>query len=181
MKKVFLSVVVTMIILTGCSTNYMKEGSSLLEEQKYTEAIEAFGKASAEEADAAEAYRGIGISWYEQQDYQQALDAFQKVSENGGAETPELYNLMGVCSMKSEDMQGALGFFAAGITLAGADGQNTGSEEYMALVQEMKFNEIVCYEKQLDWENAKAKSQEYAALYPNDSEGQKEAAFLKTR
>ena len=45
----------------------------------------------------------------------------------------------------------------------------------------MKYNEIICYEKQADWENAKGKVTEYLDAYPDDETVQKEAEFLETR
>ena len=45
----------------------------------------------------------------------------------------------------------------------------------------MEYNEIICYEQQSDWENAKAKITEYISKYPDDEAAQKEAEFLQTR
>ena len=47
--------------------------------------------------------------------------------------------------------------------------------------QEIQFNVIVCYEKLEDWDNAKAKLEDYVAAYPDDEKAAKEAEFLKTR
>ena len=43
------------------------------------------------------------------------------------------------------------------------------------------FNEIVVYERMLDFDAAKEKAESYAALYPTDEAGRKELAFLSTR
>ena len=53
--------------------------------------------------------------------------------------------------------------------------------DYSEVIREMKFNRVVCLEKKLDWENAKAAMAEYASLYPDDANAQKEAEFLSTR
>ena len=45
----------------------------------------------------------------------------------------------------------------------------------------MEYNEIICYEQQSDWENAKAKITEYINKYPDDEAAQREAEFLQTR
>ena len=50
-----------------------------------------------------------------------------------------------------------------------------------SLIQELKYNEIICYEQLGDWENAKAKMQEYREAYPDDDSVEKEAEFLETR
>ena len=47
--------------------------------------------------------------------------------------------------------------------------------------QEIQFNVIVCYEKLEDWDNAKAKLEDYVTAYPDDEKAAKEAEFLKTR
>ena len=49
------------------------------------------------------------------------------------------------------------------------------------MIREMKYNEILCYEKLADWENARQKAEEYLSEYPDDEAVQKEAEFLETR
>ena len=49
------------------------------------------------------------------------------------------------------------------------------------LIQEMKYNEIICLEKTADWDGAKSKMLEYQESYPNDTSVEKEAEFLQTR
>lgn len=48
-------------------------------------------------------------------------------------------------------------------------------------MQEMKYNEIVAYEKLGKWENARTKLKEYVKDYPDDERGTKEAEFLETQ
>lgn len=180
MKKVMVCTVLTVLLLTGCQ-NEIKEGTKQLEEQQYTEAVGSFEKALEKKKDTAEAYRGLGMAYYEQQDYQSAKEAFQQVLANNGEATPVLYNLLGVCSMHLEDYQGALDAFSQGLALAGGENGDTDGQEDAGTVQEMKFNEIVCYERLLDWKSAKEKIAEYISTYPDDKEAQKEAAFLSTR
>ena len=59
--------------------------------------------------------------------------------------------------------------------------QADGGEEDDSLIREMEYNEIICYEQQSDWENAKAKITEYISKYPDDEAAQREAEFLQTR
>ena len=49
------------------------------------------------------------------------------------------------------------------------------------MIQEMRYNEVVCYEKLADWENAKQKASEYLIEYPEDTAMEREAEFLETR
>ena len=166
-------------LLTACSKNLIKEGTEQLEQGDYEKAVAAFEQA-AEDAQkegerAPEAYRGIGMACYAQEDYEGTRQNLQKALDEGGLETPIIYNLIGVSSMKLEDYDSALAAFSKGIEL-----QET-EADYSEVIREMKFNRVVCFEKKLDWENAKAAMAEYASQYPDDTEAQKEAEFLSTR
>lgn len=184
-KRLSVMMICIMILITGCSgmefslqkkENILKSATELLEAQKYEEAVAKFEEAIAQGDKTGDAYKGIGFARYETGEYEQALDAFETALKNNTEKTPEIYHLMGICDMQLEDYQSALNNFNLGITIAGQ-----AQEDHSSIVQEMKFNEIVCYEKLLDWKNASAKAQEYAAQYPEDEKGQKEAQFLRTR
>ena len=80
------------------------------------------------------------------------------------------------------DYNYALEQFNQGISLS----QNSGTsmedaESFSEVLQEMLFNQIVCYEKLGDWENAKTKIAEYIQVYPDDADARREAKFLETR
>lgn len=185
MKKGIICMLLAAFCLTGCKekVNYIEQGTLQLEEQQFEEAVSSFQKSLEQEEEVAEAYRGLGMVYYEQQDYEAARDAFSKVVDNEGDATPVLYNFIGVCALHLDDTQGALDAFQKGIVLAAqSDGKkDEDTPDYAEVVREMKFNEIVCYEKQQDWENAKSKAEAYIIEYPDDMEMQKEAEFLRTR
>lgn len=183
--------------------DHVKKGVQLLQEERYEEAVIQFEKAIAseqarqEQGNTAtltedgtpyitEAYRGLGMVNYVQQDYEQARMNLQQVIDLGGGVTPVLYNLIGLSAMYLEDYDGALSAFEAGAALpASGTYTDTSNEEqvvdYSAVIQEMKFNRIVCFEKKLDWVNAKAEMEAYIGTYPEDTAAQKEAEFLSTR
>lgn len=176
--------------LTACSGNLIKEGTEHLEQGDYAKAMAAFeeavGEAEKEGERAPEAYRGMGMACYAQEDYEGTRQNLQKALEEGGLETPVIYNLIGVSSMKLDDYDSALEAFSKGIELPESGTVSKGSKEektadYSEVIREMKFNRVICFEKKLDWENAKAAMAEYASLYPDDAEAQKEAEFLSTR
>lgn len=181
--------VVAVCFITSCS-NYIKDGTELLEQGDVQKAVSAFEQA-AEEAEkegerAPEAYRGLGMAYYAREDYEGARTNLQKALDEGGLETPVIYNLIGVCAMKLEDYDGALAAFEQGAALSESGVIPEGTKEeknadYKEVIREMRFNRVVCYEKKLDWENAKAAMAEYSSLYPDDAEAQKEAEFLRTR
>ncbi|MDE7066873.1 MAG: hypothetical protein K2O83_04225, partial [Schaedlerella arabinosiphila] len=88
--------------------------------------------------------------------------------------------------MTLADYDSALAAFDKGTGLPESGVVSRGSKEeetadYSEVIREMKFNRVVCLEKKLDWENAKAAMAEYASLYPDDANAQKEAEFLSTR
>ena len=61
--------------------------------------------------DAAEGYRGLGMTYYEMEDYENALESFRQAAENGAKQTIQMYNLMGICAMQTEDYKSALGLY----------------------------------------------------------------------
>ena len=64
----------------------------------------------------------------------------------------------------------AAGGSAHGLELPGGEGK-----------QELYFNEIIAYEKKLDFLSARDKCRTYVEMYPTDEEGAKELEFLNTR
>lgn len=179
-------------LLCGCS-NRLKEGSELLEQGKYaeaeailreeiTEAVQIQNNTNkerkAEDAKVreAEARRGLGIVLYEQQKYEEASAELKKVLELGGKETPEIYNLIGVCAMNLKNYDGAIEAFSAGIALPASEDQDETD-----IAREMSYNLVICYEKKKDWMGAKAAAQAYVDAYPQENDMQKELEFLLTR
>ena len=180
-RATLLALAVSACLLTGC-TNALKDGTGYLEDGNYKEAVTAFQKAVDEGKKTAEAYRGLGMAYYEQEDYASAKDAFEKALAAGGEKNQVIYNLLGICGMKLNDYNYALEQFNQGISLS----QNSGTsmedaESFSEVLQEMRFNQIVCYEKLGDWENAKTKIAEYIQVYPDAADAQRAAKFLETR
>lgn len=177
---VLAGIVIAAGMITGCG-NSRKAGVEALEQGKYEEALSEFQEAvkdgSAKET--AEGYRGLGMTYYEMEDYENALDSFRKAADNGAEQTVQLYNLMGICAMKTSDYASALEYIQSGLALIStSEGEDKAD---VKLVQEMKYNEIICYEQQADWSNARQKAEEYLEAYPGDETVEKEVEFLKTR
>ena len=150
---------------------------------RYDAAETAFEEATKNENKevAADGYQGLGMTYYEQEEYDKALEAFQTALDQGAEQTQELYNLTAVCAMKTEDYAKALECFQAGIALAESKTGDDKTKADTALLQEMEYNVIVCYEKQADWENAKSAMKQYQEDFPEDDSVSKEAEFLQTR
>ena len=184
MKKkwitIFTAAVVAASVSAGCGS-LQKSGVDALEKGECEEALADFQEMTENGAsdDAAEGYRGLGMTYYEMEDYENALEAFRNAADSGAEQTIQMYNLMGICAMQTEDYESALDYIQTGLALTNtSDGAGKADAE---LVQEMKYNEIICYEQQADWENAKQKVTEYLKDYPDDETVQKEAEFLETR
>lgn len=169
-------------LASGCG-NAVKDGTEALGEGRYDAAETAFEEATKSENKevAADGYQGLGMTYYEQKEYDKALEAFQTALDQGAEQTQELYNLTAVCAMKTEDYAKALECFQAGIALAESKTGDDKTKADTALLQEMEYNVIVCYEQQADWENAKSAMKQYQADFPEDDSVSKEAEFLQTR
>lgn len=111
----------------------------------------------------------MGEVYLAQKDYTHARNTYEQIRSIYG-DTPKCYNGLAMCAMEEEKYEEALAYLAQGLQMEDETGR-----------QELYFNEMVAYEKKLDFETAKQKAQEYVARYPSDERGQKELVFLKTR
>ena len=90
--------------------------------------------------------------------------------ETEGSSPAKGYNGLALCDIDDGNYDNAL----ADITNGLADAS---TEE----MQDLLYNEVVVYEKKLDFATALTKAQEYVDMFPEDSAAKKELAFLKTR
>ncbi|MDO4321648.1 MAG: tetratricopeptide repeat protein [Lachnospiraceae bacterium] len=111
----------------------------------------------------------IGRVYLAMNDYEHAQTIYQQIQSEFGAEA-ETFNGLALCSIESGDYDMALSYISQGLDTEGTAGK-----------QELYFNEIIAYERKLDFAAAKAKAQEYVQKYPGDEAGQKEWTFLSTR
>lgn len=119
--------------------------------------------------DSTEAMILLGMVYMAQKDVSNARAMYQQyisAAENGA----KGYNGLALCDIAEGDYDSALSNISSGIPSAT-------TEEMQSLL----FNEIVVYEKKLDFATAQQKAQEYLEMFPDDKAAQKELAFLKTR
>ncbi len=120
----------------------------------------------------------LGMVYSAQQDYANArsmyqqyvdkkLDTADKAQEETAAPG---YNGLALCDIAEGNYEQALENISSGITFAEGDE-----------MQSLLFNEIVVYEKKLDFVTAQQKAQSYVDMYPEDEEAAKELDFLKSR
>ena len=171
-RSILLTIIISVLVLTGCGENPAEEGLLLLQEAKYEEAVAKFQEAIDAEKNLDDAYRGIGIAKWELEDYEGARNAFREALDHKAEETATLYNFLGTCELKLGNYKMALNYYRLGMELEDCTGE---------MLQEMRFNEIAALEKIGDWENAKFKLEQYTADYPEDEKAAKEAEFFETR
>lgn len=111
----------------------------------------------------------IGRVYIAQGDYDHARNVYEQIQTEYG-ESVSSYNGLALCAMESGNYDEALGYIGQGLALEGTEGK-----------QELYFNEIVAYERKLDFEAAKEKAEAYVASYPADEAGRKELTFLDSR
>ena len=142
-----------------------------------------YGTATTELANASskgstEAVLLLGMVYGAQQDYvnaramyQQYINKMQDNTEKNSTKTAASgYNGLAVCDIAEGNYDSALENINSGIAAASDDE-----------MQSLLFNEIVVYEKKLDFSTAQEKAQSYVGMYPEDEEAAHELAFLKSR
>lgn len=121
------------------------------------------------EGENTEALVLLGMVYLEQEDTTNARTMFQQyvsqVENNAKG-----YNGLALCDIEDKNYDAALSDINNG--LSAADDQE---------LQSLLFNEIVVYEKKLDFVTACQKAEEYMQMYPEDTTAKKELAFLRTR
>lgn len=111
----------------------------------------------------------MGRIYLAQEDFAHAKAMYETIQKESG-ESTEIYNGLAMCCLAAGEYDQAIQYIEQGLSLGGDSGK-----------QELLFNEIVAYEKKLDFTTAKVKAENYVALYPTDEAGQREYTFLKTR
>ena len=102
-------------------------------------------------------------------DLNYAISVYNSYLEN---EEPNarMLNQLGLCKMRAEDYAGALTAFQSAINI-----------EDNGMMQTLKMNEIVAYERLGQYEEAASRMSSYLSSYPDDEAAKREYEFLKTR
>lgn len=134
-------------------------------------ALESYKKAYEKQPDSqetAEALLALGKGLTESSRFEEAMELYQEAM-NGGLESGELYNRMGICELEAQNYDQALGYFEKGI-MAGGQAR-----------QELLYNQAVVYEKKLEFSRALELLETYVSEFGANPEVEKEIAFLRTR
>ena len=121
----------------------------------------------------AEGYCQVGQIYFYLEQYDEAAKALAepiKQVQSIDPSSTDSYNGLALCALAQDDVQTALQYITQGLALPGNEGK-----------QDLYFNEVVAYEKSLDFLTAKDKCQKYVELYPTDEKGQRELTFLNSR
>lgn len=133
-------------------------------ENAQKELVEAVNK------DSTEAMALLGMVYLAQGNTSNARSMYQQYIEASGDSPAKGYNGLALCDIADGSYDSALSNISSGLTTA-----TTGE------MQDLLYNEIVVYEKKLDFATAYSKLQEYLAMFPDDEEASREGIFLQSR
>jgi tetratricopeptide (TPR) repeat protein len=119
--------------------------------------------------DDTEALLLLGMVYLGQNDISNARSMYQEYIAQTGS-SAKGYNGLAQCDIADGNYSDALENISKGLEIAT-------TEE----MQDLLSNEIVVYERQLDFQTALEKAREYLALFPNDESISRELIFLKSR
>lgn len=112
----------------------------------------------------------LGMVYMAQGDTSNARSFYQQYIDADGDDPAKGYNGLVLCDISDGDYDSALQNISQGL------GDATSDE-----MRDLLFNEIVVYEKKLDFSTALSKAQEYVQTFKDDDAAAKELTFLQSR
>lgn len=112
----------------------------------------------------------LGMVYMAQGDTSNARSFYQQYIDADGDDPAKGYNGLALCDISDGDYDSALQNISQGL------GDATSDE-----MRDLLFNEIVVYEKKLDFPTALSKAQEYVQTFKDDDAAAKELTFLQSR
>lgn len=112
----------------------------------------------------------LGMVYIAQGDTSNARSFYQQYIDADGDDPAKGYNGLALCDISDGDYDSALQNISQGL------GDATSDE-----MRDLLFNEIVVYEKKLDFSTALSKAQEYVQTFKDDDAAAKELTFLQSR
>lgn len=112
----------------------------------------------------------LGMVYMAQGDTSNARSFYQQYIDADGDNPAKGYNGLALCDISDGDYDSALQNISQGL------GDATSDE-----MRDLLFNEIVVYEKKLDFSTALSKAQEYVQTFKDDDAAAKELTFLQSR
>lgn len=112
----------------------------------------------------------LGMVYKAQGDTANARAMYQQYIETEGSSPAKGYNGLALCDIDDGNYDNALTDITNGLA-------DASTEE----MQDLLYNEVVVYEKKLDFATALSKIQEYLKMFPDDENASKELIFLQSR
>mgnify|MGYP002561159512 FL=1 len=112
----------------------------------------------------------LGMVYMAQGETSNARSFYQQYIDADGDDPAKGYNGLALCDISDGDYDSALQNISQGL------GDATSDE-----MRDLLFNEIVVYEKKLDFSTALSKAQEYVQTFKDDDAAAKELTFLQSR
>lgn len=125
---------------------------------------------TASEKGSTEAALILGMVYMAQGDTANARSFYQQYIDADGEDPAKGYNGLALCDIADGDYDSALQNISQGLCDATSDE-----------MRDLLFNEIVVYEKKLDFSTALSKAQEYVQTFKDDEAAAKELTFLQSR
>lgn len=125
---------------------------------------------TASEKGSTEAALILGMVYMAQGDTANARSFYQQYIDADGEDPAKGYNGLALCDIADGDYDSALQNISQGL------GDATSDE-----MRDLLFNEIVVYEKKLDFSTALSKAQDYVQTFKDDEAAAKELTFLQSR
>ena len=125
---------------------------------------------TASEKGSTEAALILGMVYMAQGDTANARSFYQQYIDADGEDPAKGYNGLALCDIADGDYDSSLQNISQGL------GDATSDE-----MRDLLFNEIVVYEKKLDFSTALSKAQEYVQTFKDDEAAAKELTFLQSR
>ena len=118
----------------------------------------------------SEALIAMGEVYLAKDDVESAREMFQQYIEKEEEHAAAGYNGFVLCDLAEENYESALENVQRGLDVAASDE-----------MQDLLFNEVVAYERSLDFETAQTKAEEYLQLFPDEENMRAEKEFLDSR
>lgn len=112
----------------------------------------------------------LGMVYLAQKDTSNARTLYQQYVQTSADAPAKGYNGLALCDIADGSYDSALSNIQSGLA-------DASTEE----LKDLMYNEVVVYEKKLDFSTAYTKIQEYTELFPDDEDAAREQIFLASR
>ncbi len=139
MKRLTSSIIslFVLLFLSGCSASLYRQGSDLMENEKYDEAISVFKQNLAQNPDDFKTWRDIGVAFEKKKEFDEALTNLQK-AYSLAPEDGETILHIGMCYEGKQDYDNALQYYKNYTKLSGLSSAKDAIEGRIALIIKKK-------------------------------------------